>query len=124
MAAPLNATLGVLNVSANKRLKINIKVITVRKPLTLLLIKLFILFFILLGCAPEHNQKVLSADNVPISYNVEGNGKPFLVFVHGWCCDKSYWKFQVPHFSKQHKVVIIDLAGHGESAGVEQQMRN
>jgi len=107
--------LGVLNVSANKRLKINIKVITVRKPLALLLIKPFILFFILLGCAPEHNQKVLSADNVPISYNVEGNGNPVLVFVHGWCCDKSYWKFQVPHFSKQHKVVTIDLAGHGES---------
>ncbi|MFQ5825531.1 MAG: alpha/beta fold hydrolase [bacterium] len=86
-----------------------------RKPLTLLLIWFSILFFILPGCAPEHNLKVLSADNVPISYNVEGNGKPVLVFVHGWCCDKSYWKLQVPHFSKQHKVVTIDLAGHGES---------
>ncbi|MHC4344175.1 MAG: alpha/beta fold hydrolase [Planctomycetota bacterium] len=70
---------------------------------------------VLSGCAPESEHRAVSADNVAINYNVEGKGKPALVFVHGWCCDKSYWRHQVPHFSKRHKVVTIDLAGHGES---------
>ena len=69
----------------------------------------------LLVYALKEKNQVLSADNVPIIYNVQGSGRPVLVFVHGWCCDKTYWKFQVPHFSEQYKVVTIDLAGHGES---------
>jgi pimeloyl-ACP methyl ester carboxylesterase len=79
------------------------------------LLLITLLLFILPGCARKRNQQVLSADNVVISYNVQGQGKPALVFVHGWCCDKRYWKFQVPHFSEQYKVVTIDLAGHGDS---------
>jgi pimeloyl-ACP methyl ester carboxylesterase len=58
---------------------------------------------------------VMSADGVPISYEVHGAGEPTLVFVHGWSCDGRYWRKQVPHFSKNHRVVEIDLAGHGHS---------
>jgi len=76
---------------------------------------LITLLFILPGCARKDSQQVLSADNVVISYDVQGEGKPALVFVHGSCCDKSYWKYQVPYFAKKHKVVTIDLAGHGDS---------
>ena len=79
------------------------------------LLLIALLLFILQGCARKRNQEVLSADNVMISYNVQGRGKPALVFVHGSCCDKRYWKFQVPHFARQYKVVTIDLAGHGSS---------
>ncbi|MHC4646401.1 MAG: alpha/beta fold hydrolase [Planctomycetota bacterium] len=70
---------------------------------------------ILSGCAPEREYRVPSSDNVSISYSVQGEGKPALVFVHGWSCDKSYWRFQVPYFAKRHRVVTIDLAGHGKS---------
>lgn len=73
------------------------------------------LLFILPGCVRERKDQVLSSDNVAISYDVQGQGKPALVFVHGWCCDRSYWKFQVPHFAERHQVVTVDLAGHGES---------
>lgn len=59
--------------------------------------------------------KVKSADGVSIAYQVQGKGKPALVFVHGWCCDRTYWDAQVPHFAQQYKVVTVDLAGHGES---------
>ena len=59
--------------------------------------------------------KVNSADGVSVAYQVVGSGKPALVFVHGFCCDQSYWEAQVPHFARQYKVVTIDLAGHGES---------
>lgn len=86
-----------------------------RKRVSLSLITLFLVLFSFFRCAPKQAQETLSADNIIISYNVEGNGKPVLVFVHGWSCDKGYWKFQVAHFSKDYKVVTIDLAGHGKS---------
>ncbi|MCC5882855.1 MAG: alpha/beta hydrolase, partial [Halomonas sp.] len=56
-----------------------------------------------------------SADGVPIAYEVQGSGEPTLVFIHGWSCDGRYWRGQVPYFSQQHRVVTIDLAGHGHS---------
>src|SRR6267143_2759428 len=58
---------------------------------------------------------VPSADRVPIHYHAEGSGSPALIFVHGWSCDGRYWSEQVRAFSPRHRVVIIDLAGHGES---------
>ena len=58
---------------------------------------------------------VFSKDGTPISYEVNGNGEPGLVFVHGWSCDSRYWREQVPYFSKTYQVVTIDLAGHGHS---------
>lgn len=56
-----------------------------------------------------------SADGVPIHYHAEGSGAPALLFVHGWSCDGSYWVDQLPYFAKSHRVVTVDLAGHGES---------
>jgi pimeloyl-ACP methyl ester carboxylesterase len=63
----------------------------------------------------------LSSDGVSIRYEVHGTeGRP-LVFVHGWSCDRSYWRRQVEHFARGHRVVTLDLAGHGESgAGREE----
>ena len=57
----------------------------------------------------------ISADGVPINYEVRGKGEPALVFVHGWSCDRSYWSAQLPYFARNHQVVAIDLAGHGGS---------
>jgi pimeloyl-ACP methyl ester carboxylesterase len=64
--------------------------------------------------------KVKSADGVSVAYQVKGSGSPALVFVHGWSCDKSYWEPQVSYFSNKHKVVTVDLGGHGES-GLERE---
>jgi pimeloyl-ACP methyl ester carboxylesterase len=58
---------------------------------------------------------VASADGVMISYEVAGKGEPTLVFVHGWSCDRSYWKAQVDEFARTYQVVTIDMGGHGES---------
>jgi pimeloyl-ACP methyl ester carboxylesterase len=59
--------------------------------------------------------RTTSADGISIAFRVFGRGQPALVFVHGWCCDQSYWDAQVDHFAQQYTVVTIDLAGHGES---------
>jgi pimeloyl-ACP methyl ester carboxylesterase len=69
----------------------------------------------LLGCATVQKHTVISADDVRICCTVQGEGDPALVFVHGWSCDKSYWEAQEGHFAENHKVVMVDLAGHGES---------
>jgi len=59
--------------------------------------------------------KVLSKNNVSIAYEVHGEGNTALVFVHGWSCDRSYWKKQLQFFSKSYRVVAVDLGGHGQS---------
>jgi pimeloyl-ACP methyl ester carboxylesterase len=64
---------------------------------------------------------VLSKDGTPISYEIYGQGEPTLVFVHGWSCDARYWRAQLPHFSKNHRVVMLDLAGHGHSGSTRSQ---
>ncbi|MDY6954486.1 MAG: alpha/beta hydrolase, partial [Thermodesulfobacteriota bacterium] len=78
------------------------------------LVFLFLVFGVV-GAQAQWPQLVLSKDGTPISFEVHGAGEPTLVFVHGWCCDGRYWRGQVPHFSKSHSVVTLDLAGHGHS---------
>jgi len=56
-----------------------------------------------------------SFDGIALAYEVHGAGTPALVFVHGWSCDRSYWRNQLGHFAQRHRVVSLDLAGHGES---------
>ena len=58
---------------------------------------------------------VRSADGVPISYQMAGDGPVSVVFVHGWLCDRDYWKEQLDYFAQVHRVVALDLAGHGDS---------
>ena len=67
------------------------------------------------GAQEEWPHVVPSKDGTPISYEIYGVGEPFLVFVHGWSCDARYWRAQLSHFSKNHRVVVLDLAGHGHS---------
>ena len=82
--------------------------------LTSCLVILFLIFGVIRAEA-KWPRVVPSKDGIPISFEVYGIGEPTLVFVHGWSCDARYWRAQVPHFSKSHRVVTIDLAGHGHS---------
>jgi len=51
-----------------------------------------------------------------LAYDAAGDGDPPLLFIHGWCCNRSFFAPQFEHFSTAHRVVTIDLPGHGESA--------
>ena len=53
--------------------------------------------------------------NVIIAYNEASKSDTTLLFVHGWCINKEYWKSQMDFFSKRYKVVAMDLGGHGQS---------
>ncbi len=87
--------------------------------------KWFFLVLILLisACAnqrtgnQETKSKALSEDGTLISFGVKGHGDPAIVFVHCWTCNHKIWTHQIEYFSKQHKVIWLDLAGHGQSGG-------
>jgi pimeloyl-ACP methyl ester carboxylesterase len=52
---------------------------------------------------------------VKLAYEEKGSGSPTFLFVHGWTCDRSFFKSQADHFAGQHRTVSVDLRGHGES---------
>ena len=58
---------------------------------------------------------VTSPDGVQIHYETTGKGRPALVLVHCWTCDRTFWQDQVARLAKDHQVVTLDLAGHGRS---------
>lgn len=78
----------------------------------------FVLMLALLATpttALAHEHTAISADGEEINYLLEGNGETALIFVHGWCCDLTYWYDQMTHFYPDYTVICIDLAGHGKS---------
>jgi pimeloyl-ACP methyl ester carboxylesterase len=50
-----------------------------------------------------------------LAYEDRGAGKPAFVFVHGWTCNRSFFAPQAEYFARRHRVVSVDLRGHGES---------
>jgi len=58
---------------------------------------------------------VQSSDGVRIVYQVGGDAEPTLVFIHGGLADRSFWDTQMEAFRNDHRVIALDLAGHGES---------
>ncbi|HET7035992.1 MAG TPA: alpha/beta hydrolase, partial [Thermomicrobiaceae bacterium] len=64
--------------------------------------------------------ETLRRDGVTLAYEDRGQGDPTIVLVHGWACDHSYVAPQAEHFRRTHRVVAVDLRGHGESDKPEQ----
>jgi pimeloyl-ACP methyl ester carboxylesterase len=71
------------------------------------------------GSAPQVPQSsplsTDSADGVPIEYQVYGHGEPAVVLIHGWSCNSTYWREQLPDLQSRYTTVTLDLAGHGTS---------
>ena len=58
---------------------------------------------------------VKATDGVEIYYEASGQGTPF-VFLSETACDGAVWNlYQVPEFSRDHRVVILDYRGTGLS---------
>jgi pimeloyl-ACP methyl ester carboxylesterase len=52
-----------------------------------------------------------------LSYDDNGtDGAPAFVFVHGWCCNRSFFAPQYEHFGRHARAIAVDLRGHGKSA--------
>jgi pimeloyl-ACP methyl ester carboxylesterase len=52
--------------------------------------------------------------NTKISYTDEGKGTAVLL-LHGFLENKTMWKAFVPELAKKHRVITLDLLGHGET---------
>jgi pimeloyl-ACP methyl ester carboxylesterase len=62
----------------------------------------------------------LEHDGTTLSYDDNGAvGAPAFVFVHGWCCNRSFFAPQYEHFGRDHRAISVDLRGHGESGAAK-----
>ncbi len=78
--------------------------------------RMLALVVMLTACKNSEPTNVEVKNNtVNIAYEVKGKSDTAVLFVHGWCIDKTYWKAQMDFFEKRYKVVALDLSGHGES---------
>jgi pimeloyl-ACP methyl ester carboxylesterase len=68
-----------------------------------------------LRAAEEGIVQKLVRDGVALAYEEDGRGDPTIVLIHCWTCDHSFLAPQLRHFSTSHRVVNVDLRGHGES---------
>lgn len=81
------------------------------------------------GCEMFHPEEdadygprdLTSADGVRIDYEVAGSGRPVLVFVPGWCCDRSIWATTFERFAHSNRVVAIDLGRSGVGSGLRME---
>lgn len=87
-----------------------------KKQILLLLLPLLLLTACASPQMSSRHEVALSFDSERIAYNVAGEGKTALIFIHGWNCDARYWQEQVPVFAKDYQVITMDLAGHGHSS--------
>ncbi|HEX5734356.1 MAG TPA: alpha/beta hydrolase [Blastocatellia bacterium] len=63
----------------------------------------------------EAESRFASLDGARVHYKSYGKGSEAVVFIHGWTCDMSFWRLQVPAFESKTRVIAIDLPGHGLS---------
>ena len=54
-------------------------------------------------------------NGVRLYYELHGDTGEPLVFVHGYTGDITDWQFQIAEFSPSHRVLAMDLRGHGRS---------
>jgi pimeloyl-ACP methyl ester carboxylesterase len=73
------------------------------------------------ACGGDHMSMTIkrktcrAADGVAIVYSASGAGEPALLFIHGGLADRTFWDAQLKAFAGSHRVIALDLAGHGES---------
>jgi pimeloyl-ACP methyl ester carboxylesterase len=50
-----------------------------------------------------------------IRFDDVGRGEPALLLLPGWCCSRAVFGPLVPRLSGRHRVLSMDLRGHGHS---------
>jgi pimeloyl-ACP methyl ester carboxylesterase len=59
--------------------------------------------------------KTTNFKNTKIAYTDQGKGTA-VVLLHGFLENQSMWKAFIPELSKKHRIITIDLLGHGATA--------
>ncbi len=61
----------------------------------------------------------LTSNGVRISYDDLGKGEPTLLFLPGWCVNRTVFQDLVPRCSRHRRTLFPDWRGHGESGSAE-----
>jgi sigma-B regulation protein RsbQ len=59
---------------------------------------------------PTSYVDIVTRNNVRVS----GTGRP-IVFAHGFGCSQDMWRLVIPHFADDHRIVVFDHVGAGDS---------
>lgn len=59
-------------------------------------------------------------DGVRLAYDDLGEGSQTLVLIHGWSCNRHFWKEQLDILKQTYRIINLDLGGHGDSAANRQ----
>ena len=65
----------------------------------------------------QNRGSVMRTSQAGMVFDIAGEGDPTFLFVHGWCGDRGFFAPQFGHFSAAHRVISMDLPGHGDSPG-------
>jgi pimeloyl-ACP methyl ester carboxylesterase len=67
-----------------------------------------------LDAAPS---RFATLDGAKVHYRSLGDAasRTAVVFIHGWSCDLTSWRQQVPAFEGKARILLVDLPGHGKS---------
>jgi pimeloyl-ACP methyl ester carboxylesterase len=68
----------------------------------------------------KENKIKIRNNQVEINYYQQGKGNTTLLFLHGWCINKSYWNNQLNFFSNEYTTLAMDLPGFGKSTAFRQ----
>jgi len=74
------------------------------------------LFLLLPVAAPasDSHSRFATLDGSRVHYLSYGEGREAAIFIHGWTCDSTFWRFQAPVY-EHRRSLLIDLPGHGSS---------
>ncbi len=61
------------------------------------------------------NTKKIDINGESLAYFDNEKGNSTLLFLHGAFINKEYWNEQLSYFSEKHRVIAVDLPGHGKS---------
>lgn len=61
-------------------------------------------------------ESIVASDGARIAFDLLGDaGRPPIVLVHSLGCDHHMWDHQLGELARTHRVVALDLRGHGDS---------
>jgi len=63
----------------------------------------------------------LIRDGTALAYEDAGDGEPAVVLVHGIACNRAFMALQARFLEASHRVVTVDLRGHGDSDAPHQR---
>ncbi len=79
-------------------------------------VSLIVFFLLLPTVAMAEPHFATGPGAMRIAYSDTGSGGIPVLLVHGWSCDGSFWSRQTEALSKHHRVIVMDLPGHGQSS--------